>query len=173
GGISPGTQLGISDQTMGDYKLAAVGAHANLLNAAESSLGRLMFAPPSDSQQNLFTGGVRTTIVSLSGLDLPSEGVAKYSLTQRFSMALFSLVVHQARRMLQDLGFVGPRLLAIDEAHQITAMPSGRAMIVSNARMGRSRDIAMILATQSAADLAGPDLRAAILAVFAFPTRCG
>lgn len=174
GGISPGTELGISEQTMGDYKLAALGAHANLLNAAESSLGRLMFAPPSgDGQQNLFTGGVRTTIVSLSGLQLPTEGAGKLSLTQRFSLALFSLVAHQSRRMLQDLGYVGPRLLAIDEAHQITAMPSGRAMIVSNARMGRSRDIAMILATQSAADLAGPDLRNAISAVFAFRTGDG
>ena len=170
GGVYP-TNIGITEQTLSDYKMYAAGAYAALTNASKTQLGRLMFAPATDGASQLFQGNVPTTIVSLSGLDLPRDGRPPSNPIQRFSVALFSLIAHQARQMLQDLDYVGPRALLIDEAHQITSLPSGRALIVSNARMGRSRDIAMILATQSAADLKGTDLRTAISTVFAFRTN--
>lgn len=171
GGVNPPDEARISESTLSDYRMAAIGAHAHLKNASESQLGRLMFAPrDAASTGALFKGGVNTTIVSLSGLDLPKDGRPPSSPSQRFSVALFSLVAHQARQMLQDLDYVGPRALIVDEAHQITALPSGRSMIVSNGRMGRSRDIAMVLVSQAAGDLAGGELRNVISAVFAFRT---
>ena len=172
GGVAPTDGVEIAASTLSEFKMAAIGAHAQLKNVSETQLGRLMFAPRNATDGGmLFQGGVPTTIVSLSGLDLPKDGRAPSSPEQRFSVALFSLVAHQARAMLQDLDYIGPRALIIDEAHQITSLPSGRSLIVSNGRMGRSRDIAMLLATQSAADLNGPDLRNVISAVFAFRTN--
>lgn len=167
GGIDP-VAAEITNVGKDELRTAAVSVHAQLELAANTTLGRLMFSRNDGPTERLLEADTRCTIVSLSGLSLPQDGEPPRGLSECFSVALFMLAAYQARRALQDLDYVGPRGMFMDETHQITPIQSGKSLIVSTARLGRSRDFALVLATQNAGDLAGAQLRNCTLVKFAF-----
>src|SRR5262245_20560818 len=140
---------------------------AVLRSMSEMRLARLCFAA---------SGGDRidaagwTTVFTLAGLTLPDSGLKRddYSYEQRLSVALLYLVSQFARRLLNGMDRRIPKAIVLDEAWAVTSTPQGAKLIPEVSRMGRSRNTALILVSQNAADLLNEQVTNCLSAVFAF-----
>jgi AAA-like domain len=149
---------------------------------AELPIARLLFAPAGDGPGRAgrgFSAIQGLTIANLKGLDFPEPTVerADYSVQQRLAHAAFWAVSTKARQLLFGLDVHIPKLLVVDEAWMLTRISVGEKQVTENARMGRSRNLVELLASQNAGDLLGKEVRNCISAVFAFrstdPTEVG
>src|SRR5258708_21668199 len=61
-----------------------------------------------------------------------------------------------------------PKAIVLDEAWAVTSTPQGAKLIPEVSRMGRSRNTALVLASQNAGDLLNEQVTNCISAVFAF-----
>src|SRR5262249_44873853 len=61
-----------------------------------------------------------------------------------------------------------PKAIVLDEAWAVTSTPQGAKLIPEVSRMGRSRNTALILVSQNAADLLNEQVTNCLSAVFAF-----
>src|SRR5258708_2964888 len=140
---------------------------AVLRSMSEMRLAKLCFAP---------SGGDRidaegwTTVFTLAGLTLPDSGLKRddYSYEQRLSVALLYLVSQFARRLLNGMDRRIGKAIVLDEAWAVTSTPQGAKLIPEVSRMGRSRNTALILVSQNAADLLNEQVTNCLSAVFAF-----
>lgn len=128
-------------------------------------LARLAFRPP--------TGGMRLgdgiTIITTPGVEYPPVGTPLHQMSwpQRLAVTATYLVGTYARRVALHADPDRPKLIALDEAWALTSTDQGRALIAETSRMGRSRRAALLLASQSAADLADDTVRNCISTVIA------
>src|SRR5262249_14557592 len=101
---------------------------------------------------------------------LPDVGVRRddFSYEQRLSVALLYLVSQFARRLLNGMDRSLPKAIFLDEAWAVTSTPQGAKLIPEVSRMGRSRNTALILVSQNAADLLNEQVTNCLSAVFAF-----
>lgn len=96
----------------------------------------------------LVDGGL--TIATLSGMDLPSTPEeARDSQTGRLASGLLFLLTDYIRRVLKSDEVDRPKTLIIDEAWAILSTPAGSRIVESVALLGRSKNLAMVLITQS------------------------
>lgn len=119
-------------------------------------------------------GNSRLTIFTMLGLSLPDTDNTGRNLNpnmtaeQRFSVAVMYLVSHYARRLMTERSKDTRKAIFIDEAWILTATQQGQSLIPSLARMGRSHRVAVVLISQSAADLRSQAVEENISIIIAF-----
>jgi len=132
-------------------------------------LGSLCFAE-ADAESLDILG--QTTILTFSGLDLPSASTdqGNYRMAERLAVALFYLATELVRGLFAA-DRSAPKLLAIDEAWALTSTPQGQALVEAMSRMGRSHNIALLLASHNVQDLLDERITGCISTVFAVHSR--
>lgn len=114
----------------------------------------------------------RLTIATMLGLELPSDKEsAQNTLTGRMSSGIFYLLADYVRKLLKESTDGRPKLLIIDEAWAILSSPAGVQVVKETSLLGRSRDVAFILATQNYSHIAQADIYNTISTHFAFSAR--
>lgn len=138
------------------------------------SVSSVLFASPRDitniTAPDLTTG---VTVITLPGLELPSPGedVSKSNnLNKRIAVAIFYLITFFVKKTLHETDVTLPKVLMIDEAHALAGSDAGSAVIRDVANMGRSKSLAMLLATQSLTHLEHLNITNAIGNRFFFKT---
>lgn len=128
-------------------------------------LARLAFRPAA-GQVRLGDG---ITIITTPGVEYPPVGTPLHEMSwpQRLAVTATYLVGTYARRVALHADPDRPKLIALDEAWALTSTDQGRALIAETSRMGRSRKAALLLASQSAVDLADDTVRNCISTVIA------
>lgn len=141
------------DVTSERRKVTQIGAW--LTEVASTTLGKLVFGERT-GEFSLLIEGVKTTIVDVSGLELPKgEGAIPTTPNEIISVALFSLVTAFARRALESPNIKGAKYLAVDEFSQIRDSPAMQALTSRFNRMGRSLNIIPMYIDQSTASSVG------------------
>ncbi|WP_161501045.1 ATP-binding protein [Embleya scabrispora] len=162
-------RMGLNESPEAHYGAAAnaLGHYLDVVSALP--LGILCFSP--DTTEIKLTRG-RLTIITLAGLSLPPAGTDpdRYTYEQRLSLTLMYLVTHFARRALglHDIHRTDPRMLVIDEAWMITQTQQGAQLVEAVARMGRSRNTALVLVSQNGRDLLDEAVLNCLSTVFVF-----
>lgn len=135
-------------------------------SVAELPLARLCFGPRGS--QPLTPAG-RLQIIQLQGVSFPDAGVsaADYTVADRLAVAVMYLVATLAGR-LADASRAQAKVIVLDEAWALTGSRQGRALVQRLARTGRSKNIALLLVSQNAADFLGPEIQNNFSAKFAF-----
>ncbi|NUS71927.1 MAG: ATPase [Corynebacteriales bacterium] len=158
---------GVQTQFSEQQKTVARSAGNLLQVISELPLGNLCFSHASSSVK-IAQG--RLTIITLAGLSLPSASTDqdRYTYAQRLSVTLLYLVTHYARTLVSDPLYTGPKALIIDEAWAITQTAQGAQLVAEVARLGRSRNTAMVLVSQNAKDLLAEDVKNCLTTMFVF-----
>lgn len=112
-------------------------------------------------------GGI--TIATLAGMNLPdTPEEARETQDGRLASGILYLLTDHIRKILFSEDLTRPKLLVIDEAWAILANPAGRKVITSVGLLGRSKNLAMILATQSPEHLSEAKINNTIGTRFSF-----
>lgn len=129
-------------------------------------LARLCFAPRGTEP---LTPEGRLLVLQLQGITFPDAGVSPsdYTLSDRLAVAVMYLVTTLAGR-LADAAKAQAKVIALDEAWALTGSRQGRALVQRLARTGRSKNTALLLVSQNAADFLGPEIQNNFSAKFAF-----
>lgn len=137
---------------------------------SKMNFAKLCFAPASRVTSKVkLSGGL--TVITLLGLNLPTTPEeAKDSNEGRLASGIFFLLTDFIRRVMEDDTSVKPKTLVIDEAWAVISSKAGAQTIKKVSLLGRSKDIAMILVTQSPKHLEGLDIESTIKTRFAFNT---
>ena len=131
---------------------------------------KLCFSP-GNKRQNAVAIDRGTTVVTLVGMDLPaSPEEARSSNQGRLVSGLLYLLTDFIRRILHDEGSTSPKTIIIDEAWSVLASKQGAEAVRSLALLGRSRGVALMLATQNTSHLKHLDIDNTITTRFAFHT---
>lgn len=137
-----------------DPQLVAVGRALDTYSRLE--LAALFFG--EYTEQRLEIGG-SLTVLRWSGLDLAEPGTEASDLTSRNRLS--SAVLHGTgvlvARLMEHQDRNHEKVLAIDEAHQFTGSPAGRALVRRYSAMARKHNILVTLVSQNAAHLHGGD----------------
>jgi hypothetical protein len=156
---------GVSD------RLVTGSPHARQLGETIRTVGRLPLARlcfSSNGGQPLLPDD-HLTILQMQGLTVPDAGTPTrdYTLADRLSVAVMYLVTVFAGK-LADAQRAQAKAIVIDEAWALTASRQGRALVQRLARTGRSKNTALLLVSQNAADFLGPEVQNNFSAKFAF-----
>jgi len=116
-----------------------------------------------------FKLGDGLTVITTPGIELPTAGTALTSMSwaERLAFTAMYLVGTYARRVALHAEPDRPKLIVMDEAWVLTATDQGRKLIDECSRMGRSRKLVLLMASQSAVDFADPKVRTCISTVVA------
>lgn len=117
-------------------------------------IGQLLKKPKRNKPRE-FNFDRGTIVVSLMGLSLPniSKSVDNYTSDERISLAIMDLITRLITKTMGDSSLVRKTLI-IDEAWALMTNQTTIEMIKSVALLGRSRNLATILITQSPNHLA-------------------
>lgn len=134
---------------------------------SELPLANLCF---SESSVDIKLAKDRLTIITLAGLSLPTSQTPseRYTYGQRLSLTLLYLVTHYTRSLVTDPLYIGQKALIIDEAWALTQTQQGAQLVAEVARLGRSRNTALVLVSQNAKDLLAEDVRNCLTTMFVF-----
>ena len=122
---------------------------------SQTSFGRVLFAPLESTAKPAVSEASGTIIATMRGVALPASKPKNDE--ERVSVALLYVLAWYVRYLMFRLPTEVKKTLVIDEAHMVTKTEQGRDLIHSVARMGRSRNIALILASQRASDISLAD----------------
>jgi len=119
--------------------------------------GKLLVASSKFNNKLKLDNGV--IVASLMGLSLPASNKKEesYLEKERLSVAIMRLITHLALNIMKKIPKTINKLLLIDEAWSVFNNASGRALIDEVSLLGRSLNMAVILATQSPAHIQGGD----------------
>lgn len=119
--------------------------------------GKLLVASSKFNNRLKLDNGV--VVASLMGLSLPGSNKKEesYLEKERLSVAIMRLITHLALNIMKKIPKTTSKLLLIDEAWSVFNNAAGRALIDEVALLGRSLNMAVILATQSPAHIQGGD----------------
>lgn len=141
----------ISDETLiATRQAASYGMYSLLKSASLSSLGRLIYGK-RDGEVKLLFKGVPTTVINLSGLDLPQDGAAPDGPNQNISVTIFSLLCSYAVQLLKDPQIKGSKYLVVDEANVVKGLPAFITMTANINSQARSLGITAFYIDQSSA----------------------
>lgn len=117
----------------------------------ELNFARLCFAPRKTVNLSPERG---LTVVTLLGLDLPTEDIPAQEYTEgnRLAVAIMYLLSTFTLQLMIALDKSHPKAVIIDEAWAITNTRTGRQLIPLVARMGRSHNTALLMISQNAGD---------------------
>lgn len=119
--------------------------------------GKLLVASSKFNNKLKLDNGV--VVASLMGLSLPASNKKEenYLEKERLSVAIMRLITHLALNIMKKIPKTTNKLLLIDEAWSVFNNVSGRALIDEVSLLGRSLNMAVILATQSPAHIQSGD----------------
>lgn len=121
-------------------------------------------APPSVNSNGL-------TIATLATMRLPeSPEEAKDTSWGRLSSGILYLLMDYIRRALSSQDATVPKTLIIDEAWAILSTKAGLEIVKAVALLGRSKNLAMVLITQSPEHLKEANIKNTIATRFSFRT---
>ena len=142
-----------------------MGATLNLIQKMPSS--KVCFYPGKKRPKVAsLDGGV--TVATLLGLQLPADQEeARETREGRLASGILYLLTDFIRRVMSEQGD-RPKTLIIDEAWSILSTPAGARTIKDIALLGRSKKLALILATQNYSHLDNVDIDNTIATHFAF-----
>ena len=135
----------------------AVSEHADAREAgqslevwADAGLGRLAFGTPA---QRALASGHSVTTIRANGLALPTPSAARadYSQSERVSVATLKLVAAFAMRLASDPA--RHSVVLFDEAWMLLSSADGRRLLDRLARLGRSQNATLVLASQQLGDI--------------------
>lgn len=110
------------------------------------------------------------TVATLLGMPLPTEGEEETP-EIRASKGIIYLITNYARKMLNDLdndASAPPKLLVLDEAWAILSTQAGASTVEQIALLGRSKNLATLIITQSPDHYAGLRIENTIATRFSF-----
>lgn len=111
------------------------------------------------------------TIITLIGMDLPADAEeARSSNNGRLASGILFLITNFIKRMMHNDNTASPKTLIVDEAWSVISSKQGADTIKSVALLGRSKNLSMVLITQSPQHLANLDIENTISTRFAFRT---
>lgn len=154
--------------TFSERQIATARSVGSLLEViSELPLANLCF---SESRVDIKLAKNRLSILTLAGLSLPTSQTPmdRYTYAQRLSVTLLYLVTHYTRSLVTDPLYTGQKALIIDEAWALTQTQQGAQLIAEVARLGRSRNTALLLVSQNAKDLLAEDIRNCLTTMFVF-----
>jgi hypothetical protein len=99
-------------------------------------------------------------LLRIDGLRAPDPGTPAedWTLDQRLGVAVLYLLAQFLLRLFERTDPAQPKAVVLDEAWMLTATAQGRGLVPALSRMGRSRNVAVLLVTQNAGDLLGPEV---------------
>lgn len=161
----------VKDRLRGSSNKLARDLGHQLKDIADHPLSKICFAP--GNRKRSATGGIigagETTVATLLGLDLPSSPEdAKSTAEKRLTSGIFSLLTHFIYKLLHDQDKSIPKVLIIDEAWAILSSPMGKDVVKKISLLGRSKNIALIMATQNYSHFDDSGLENTIGTRFAF-----
>lgn len=117
---------------------------------SDAGLGRLAFGGP---RPQVLEPEKSVTTIRASGLTLPSPSAARadYSQSERISVATLKLVAAFAMRLASDPA--RHSVVLFDEAWMLLSSSDGRRLVDRLARLGRSQNATLVLATQQLGDI--------------------
>jgi hypothetical protein len=95
------------------------------------------------------------TVIQFANISLPAAGARpdEYAIDERLAVGLMRAVTALAGQLIQAGTASQPKLLVLDEAWSVTGSAEGQRLVERLARMGRSRNAALLLVSQNARDL--------------------
>lgn len=132
---------------------------------------RALFGAPSDQKElSMPIHPSEVTVIITRDLDLPDHNGKEMKLTksERLSNALFYLISDYVNRALHKMPVTVPKTFMIDEAWHILQIPQGDALLNGFARMGRSKNFSLVLATQDYELIKGKSIELSVGAHFSF-----
>lgn len=129
---------------------------------------KLCFAPSNRANKNVeINKGL--TVITLLGLELPADAeTARRDNKGRLASGVLFLLTDFIRRIMMNDESANPKTLIIDEAWAVLASQAGTDTVKSVALLGRSKQLALILITQTPAHVDGIDIDNTITTRFAF-----
>jgi type IV secretory pathway VirB4 component len=129
---------------------------------------KLCFAPSNRSHKNVeINKGL--TVITLIGMELPADAEsASKDNKGRLASGILFLLTDFIRRVMRNDESDNPKSLIIDEAWAVLASEAGARTIKEVALLGRSKKLALVLISQTAAHLKGLDIENTITTRFAF-----
>lgn len=131
-------------------EIRTLGIQLNTLSGL--GLAKLLFTDrrKQKAQKVELIGG--TTVINLMGLSLPVPGSNQKTWTEneKLSMTIMALITNfVTSAMLKDISKEIFKMVTIDEAWSVMASQTGRDLINKVGLLGRSLNVALLLATQS------------------------
>lgn len=131
-------------------EIRTLGIQLNALSGL--GLAKLLFTDrrKQKAQKVELIGG--TTVINLMGLSLPVPGSNQKTWTEneKLSMTIMALITNLVTSaMLKDISKEIFKMVTIDEAWSVMASQTGRDLINKVGLLGRSLNVALLLATQS------------------------
>lgn len=125
--------------------------------ALDMPAGKLLVAKGKSTNRLKLNSGV--VVASLMGLSLPASNKKEesYLEKERLSVAIIRLLTHLVLDVMKTVPKTISKTLIIDEAWAVFNNSSGRDLIEEVSLLGRSLNMAVILATQSPAHVKGKD----------------
>lgn len=112
------------------------------------------------------------TVIATQGLEFPKtkeEAVGEHSTSSgRLATGVLYLIAQMISNLLHSDDSDNPKLVFFDEAWALVISPDGARLIKELALLGRSKGLALVLATQQASHLQEVDISSAISTWFAF-----
>lgn len=129
---------------------------------------KLCFAPSNRANKNVeINKGL--TVITLLGLELPADAeTARRDNKGRLASGVLFLLTDFIRRIMMNDESPNPKTIIIDEAWAVLASQAGADTVKSVALLGRSKQLALILITQTPSHLDGLDIDNTITTRFAF-----
>lgn len=127
-----------------------------LHDMSESPQSRLFFGSGYMAERSAGpTGDEVLLVLTMPGLSLPDEKIpeANWSEQERIAVPLLTLAAHYATRRIYSRSMKERKLVAMDEAHFLRGIPTGRALVDRLARDSRKWTTRVMVATQKCADL--------------------
>lgn len=144
----------------------AIGAQLHLMS--QMSHATICFQPATNKKKTVIVDG-GTTVATLFGLDLPTtQEEALKDNSSRLASGIFYLLTYFIRNVMKNTTSDRPKTLIIDEAWAILATEAGARITKEVSLLGRSKKLALILATQNYDHIAGKSLDNTIGTHFAF-----
>lgn len=156
----------VVDELRGSVRQEAKNLGSKLDIIRKLPIAQLCFAESKRRKKVNFEAGL--TIVTMAGIDLPQAGDEAEGTQDRLVLGILYLVTDFIRRIMENDDSNNPKTLIVDEAWAIVASKHGASIIKSVALLGRSKGLALILATQNTSHFGKIDIKNTITTRFAF-----
>lgn len=173
---TPATRSTVLDDMMHTLKQNADGSKVagNLLNRMdelkEHELGRLFFGTHGEREtDDIAEMDYRLQIYSLKGMARPGKEQTdpeEWSTEERLSRPIMALASWATSQMIYRADPNERKGVALDEAHEITAVSSGRQLTQKVSTDTRKHNVAAIVSTQNAGPILGTDINNFVGATF-------
>lgn len=162
----------VIDMLMSDEREEARGLGTQLDLIRNLPFAKLCFAPGNRRRKNVrFDSGV--TIITMIGLTLKTGddgGSDSANRKLRLTSTIFYLITDFIRRIMESSNDYPQKTLVIDEAWAVISSPAGAACIKEVAKLGRSKNLNIVLITQNNEEVEALNIDNTIKTRFAFRT---